>query len=128
MNFPLPSLLALLVLPVALLVAAQDNACCGSCDHAKPDCCRHEAEAADATKPDSARRHPLKGVVVEVYADKGSLLVKHEAIPSYMGAMTMLFRVDAATLKAVGQGDAITADLVERDDDLWLENVKTLRN
>ena len=67
------------------------------------------------------------GVVVEVEAAKGRLLVKHEAIPDFMPGMTMMFRVDAATLKAVKAGDAITATLIERDDDLWLEDLKIIK-
>ena len=39
-------------------------------------------------------------------------------------AMTMLFKVDAATLKASVKHQAITATLVQRGDELWLEDVK----
>jgi Cu/Ag efflux protein CusF len=51
-------------------------------------------------------------------------MVKHEAIPGYMPAMTMLFKVDAATLQAAAKGQAITGTLVERDGEFWLEDVK----
>jgi Cu/Ag efflux protein CusF len=82
------------------------------------------APAADAP---ATVRHPLKGVIVDLRRDPPALLVKHEAIPGYMMGMTMLFRVDAATLAAVAKGDAITATLVEKSDGYWLEDVKPAR-
>lgn len=72
----------------------------------------------------AAQRHPLRGVVTSVLADKSALMVKHEEIPGVMRAMTMMFKVDAATLKTVKQGDAITG-LMSRGADGWLlEEVK----
>jgi Cu/Ag efflux protein CusF len=83
--------------------------------------------AADAPAPKSAeaiKRHPLRGVVTGIMADRSSLLVKHEEIPGVMRAMTMLFKVDAATLKAAKEGQTITG-LMSRQGDAWvLENVK----
>jgi len=35
------------------------------------------------------RRHPIKGVIVDVRTDRQALPVKHEAIPGVMRAMTM---------------------------------------
>jgi len=69
-------------------------------------------------------RHPLKGVVVDVMADRGALLVKHEEIPGVMKAMTMLLKVDAAALASVKKGDAVTGLLVRKADGWWLEAVK----
>ena len=57
---------------------------------------------------------------------KGALLVKHEAIPGYMKAMTMMFKVDAAVLPTVGKGQTITGTLIKRDGEFWLEDVKTV--
>ena len=78
------------------------------------------------SSPNTAHRYPLKGVVVEVHADDGKLLVKHEDIPGFMPGMTMLFRADATALKELRQGDRITATLVVRDDEFWLEQVKII--
>lgn len=64
------------------------------------------------------KRHPLKGVVTAVDTGLSALRVKHEEIPGVMRAMTMLFKVDAATLKAVKPGDAITA-LMTREEGEW---------
>lgn len=69
-------------------------------------------------------RHPLKGVIVDVLGERSALLVKHEEIPGVMKAMTMLLKVDAATLASAEKGAAITGELVRKADGWWLENVK----
>lgn len=96
---------------------------CGcACCKGKEVCCCHEGD--DATKAEAPAGHPLQGVVVDVLADKKSLLVKHEEIPGVMKAMTMLLRVDDTTLAAVKKGDAITATLTNEDGAWWLHDVK----
>lgn len=78
------------------------------------------------TSAEAAKRHPLKGVVTAIDADMSALRVKHEDIPGVMRAMTMAFKVDAATLKAVKPGDAITA-LMSREGGEWrLHDVKVV--
>lgn len=79
---------------------------------------------AAAVEGQAPERHALKGVVVDVMEDRSALLVKHEEIPGVMKAMTMLLNVDAAALKAVKKGDAITGALVKKTDGWWLEDVK----
>jgi Cu/Ag efflux protein CusF len=85
------------------------------------------ATAAAAEKSaETAKRHPLKGVVTAVYAERSALMVKHEEVPGVMRAMTMLFKVEEATLKGVKAGDHITA-LLSREEGEWrLHNVKTV--
>lgn len=136
MKNPLRSILALLALGPAALVASDPARNCGcKCCTGKEVCCCHEAKSAEPAQPapgaaqeTNAKRHLLKGVIVDILADKSALLVKHEAIPGYMGAMTMLFQVDAATLRAAVKGQAITGTLVERDDGFWLEDVQVVKN
>lgn len=83
--------------------------------------------AVDTKANDAIKRHPLKGVVTGVLAEKSALLVKHEEIPGVMRAMTMAFRVDAATLKTSKEGQTITG-LLSRQGDAWvLENVKVVQ-
>jgi len=41
-----------------------------------------------------------------------------------MPAMTMLFKVDAPTLKAAAKDRTITATLYQQGDDFWLRDVK----
>jgi len=130
----IPALLALL--PAALSATpagpgdakteAKESQNCGcACCKGQDTCCCHEEAAAPGAKPaDAAKRHPVKGVIVDVYADRSALMVKHEAIPGYMPAMTMLFKVDDATLRAAVKGRAIAGTLVERDGEFWLEDVK----
>ena len=80
--------------------------------------------AAEKSAATAVKRHPLRGVVTGVLADKSALVVKHEEIPGVMGAMTMMFKVDAATLKAAQEGRALTG-LMSRQDGAWvLEEVK----
>ena len=73
---------------------------------------------------EAAKRHPLRGVVTGVYTEKSALLIKHDAIPGVMRAMTMLFRVDAATLKAARNGQTITGMLSREGDEWWLHDAK----
>ena len=86
-----------------------------------PACAKKETPP---TSQPAARRYPLRGIVVEIRSAQSSLLVKHEDIPGFMPAMTMLFKVDATALKEARPGRPITATLVQRDDGFALEDVK----
>ena len=82
------------------------------------------ADTKTTEKTVAVARHPLRGVITNVFHDKSAMMVKHEEIPGVMRAMTMMFHVDAATLKAFKTGDAITA-LMSRQGTIWkLEDVK----
>lgn len=83
-----------------------------------------EAPVAPGKTAEAPKRHPLRGVVTRVDAERSALMVKHEEIPGVMRAMTMLFKVDAATLKAVKAGDAITGQMSRQGSDWVLEDVK----
>ena len=67
---------------------------------------------------------PLKGTVVLVETDDRLLLVEHEDIPGFMAAMTMYFRVDAATHRAARAGDRIEAMMLRLPESLLLQDVK----
>ncbi len=83
----------------------------------------HAAEKSAATP--AAQRHPLRGVITAVLPAQSAFMIKHEAIPGVMRAMTMMFKVDEATLKVFKTGDAITG-LMSRQDRYWiLEEVKS---
>lgn len=79
-------------------------------------------QVASPTQP--AKRYHLKGKVVSIDQPGKMANVDSEAIPDFMGAMTMPYEIkpegDLEKLKA---GDAITADVVVQDDKYWLENV-----
>lgn len=82
------------------------------------------ADTKPAEKTDAIQRHPLRGVITAIVTEASALRVKHEEIPGVMHAMTMQFKVDAATLKAAKVGDAITG-LMSRQGNAWvLEDVK----
>ncbi len=83
-----------------------------------------EKAPAPAEAPAAPKRHPLRGVITSVLADKSAFMVKHEEIPGVMRAMTMMFKVDEPTLKIFKAGDAITG-LMSRQPTGWvLEEVK----
>ncbi len=82
------------------------------------------ADTKATEKTAAVQRHPLRGVITSVVTEKSAFMVKHEEIPGVMRAMTMMFQVDAATLKAFKTGDAITG-LMSRQGTIWkLEDVK----
>jgi protein SCO1/2 len=61
----------------------------------------------------------LRGKVVSTDAAKGEVTLNHEAIPGFMEAMTMPYKLkDASILGELHPGDVITADvLVSQDPD-----------
>ena len=83
--------------------------------------------ASEPTAPktaEAAKRHPLRGVIVSVNAEKSALMIKHEEIPGVMRAMTMQFKVDAATIKSAKAGQAITGQMSREADGWWLHDAK----
>lgn len=117
-------LLLLLALPAALIAAGSSKNCGCTCCRGKEACCCHASDDDTPNKFADAKRYPLKGVIIDLLPDRSELLVKHEAIPGFMRAMTMIFKVDAATLKAAAKGQVITATLVQREGAFSLEDVK----
>jgi len=88
-----------------------------------------EQPAAPKTKAappasSAAPRHAIKGVVTGHYAERQSLIIKHEEIPGVMRAMTMAFKVDEATFKAAKQGDHIVGQMSREPDGWRLHDVK----
>ena len=60
--------------------------------------------------------YDIKGKIVSVAADKKKVEVDHEAIPGFMGAMTMPFDVeDAKVLDGLKAGDEVQGKLKVRD-------------
>lgn len=84
-------------------------------------------KVSEATPGVSTNRQifQVKGVIQRVEPDGKMALIKHEAIPNYMQAMTMPFDVkDTNELANLRPGDEITFRLVVTPDDGWIENVK----
>jgi len=75
-------------------------------------------------KPLPQQRYDLRGKVVAVDANAGTVTVAHQAILGYMGAMTMSFIVkDQWAFKVLKPGQSITATLVIEGDHSWLEGL-----
>ena len=72
-----------------------------------------------------AKRFMLKGKVISIDKAQGRMVVDHEAIPGFMGAMAMPYPVaDPKLLDAVSPGDQVTADVVVPEGKLpHLENI-----
>ena len=87
-------------------------------------CSKSPAPAAAPAPAATAPSHPVRGIIVDVMPAQSALMVKHEDIPGFMPAMTMLFKVDAPTLKAAAKDQTITATLYQQGDDFWLRDVK----
>ena len=82
--------------------------------------------AAD-TSADDAESWAIRGVVESVLTERHALLVKHEEIPGFMRAMTMMFQVDLALLPKIKPGDSLTATMKRAQPRGWLlEDVKII--
>jgi protein SCO1/2 len=69
-------------------------------------------------------RYDFKGKVVSIDRSARRVTVDHEAIPGFMGAMTMAYPVrDARLLDKISAGDEVTAKLVSSDGTYWLEDI-----
>lgn len=79
-----------------------------------------------ATGPE--QRYPVKGKVVNVDKRGSAVTVAHEAIPGYMDAMTMPFKLkDPSLLDVMADGDRLQAMLVVSGASSWLEEVVVVR-
>jgi len=68
---------------------------------------------ADSAASSSVKTYKLRGKVVSTNASTSEVTVNHEAIPGFMDAMTMLYKVkDANILSELHPGDVFTADLL----------------
>ena len=94
---------------------------------AAPACKRADSTAVNtaAVAGETAeKRYPLTGEIIKVDADRRTLLVRHEAIPDLMPAMTMEFSISAGDLANAKEGQRIRAELVmDKDDDARLEKI-----
>src|SRR5580693_8334980 len=77
--------------------------------------CKQSSGGA-ANQPAAAgelKSFPIRGKIVSVNADKGSVLLDHEAVPGFMEAMTMSYKLKNPTaLSELHPGDRISAKLL----------------
>jgi protein SCO1 len=75
-----------------------------------------------------AEAHTVQGIVLEVDQAKRSIVVSCEAIPGYMDAMAMPFKVlDAAALKAVVPGATVRFQMVEQGSEEIADQLKVVK-
>src|SRR5665213_490927 len=70
--------------------------------------------SGQTSAPSAAEKlYPVRGVIVSTDADKGEVVLKHEAIPGLMEAMTMSYKLkDPTIISELHPGDVITATLM----------------
>jgi protein SCO1/2 len=69
----------------------------------------------------------VKGVVVELDEDGKNVKIKHEEIPGYMVAMTMLFEARPTNeLSGLAAGDTVSFRMSVTDTDGWIDQITKL--
>jgi len=80
--------------------------------------------ACQGEKPLPQQRFDIKGKVVAVNKDAGTVTLAHDAIPGYMAAMTMDYALkDQWAFGVLKPGQTVTATLVVANDKAWLEGM-----
>ena len=83
------------------------------------------ALASEASKTKGLQTYEVRGVVEEIGLDHRVAVIRHGAIPGYMPAMTMEFRVlEPGELVAIMPRDEVTFRLVVSEDSHWIESVR----
>ena len=83
------------------------------------------AAACHQAGQSGVRRYHLSGTVVQVDKVQNRLVVDHKAIPGFMAAMTMPYKVrDAKEFADLKPGDLINSTLVVVSNDAYLKDVK----
>ena len=90
-------------------------------------CHRQQAGTSSPTADSSYKTYKLRGKVVSTNAASGEVTINHEAIPGFMEAMTMPYKLkDPNILSELHPGDVLTADLLvsqESDADVFLDHI-----
>src|SRR5690242_7679007 len=82
------------------------------------------AETPPPAAPAGTREFTVKGVVKKIEPENGRMIIAHEAIPDFMDAMTMPFRVkDPASLPAIQAGDSVSFRLSVTAEESWIDNL-----
>lgn len=80
--------------------------------------------ACSTQAPAPQRRFDLRGKVVAVNKNEGTVTLAHDAIPGYMAAMTMDYVVkDHWAFDVLKPGQTVTATVVVANDHTWLEGI-----
>ncbi|MGA8151530.1 MAG: SCO family protein [Terriglobales bacterium] len=86
--------------------------------------------ACGPSKPASTtKRYQLTGKVVTIDRPNSSMVVDGDAVPGFMGAMAMPYKVKSPSeLDSLSPGDSISAEIVVQNSDYWLEGVRVTRH
>jgi protein SCO1/2 len=77
----------------------------------------HGTANAPAVSKTPSQQYPVRGIVVSTDPSNAEVLLKHDAIPGLMPAMTMAYRLEnPSTLSELHPGDLITATLLADHD------------
>ncbi len=78
-----------------------------------PDNVNPDSVNPDRVNPDNVKTYHLRGKVVSTNAATGEVTLDHDAIPGFMDAMTMPYKLrDTRILGELHPGDLLTADLL----------------
>jgi protein SCO1 len=87
----------------------------------------HSGDTTAVSSARDARVYKVRGKIVSADAAKGAVTLNHEAIPGFMDAMTMPYKLkDSSILGELHPGDVITADLLVSQDpnaDVLLDHI-----
>lgn len=85
-----------------------------------------KANASSAKKAEEKiTRYEVLGVVQQVKTNESKIVIKHEAIPNYMAAMTMPFDYKSSNdVTGLTPGDQVHFTLAVTEDDGWVENIR----
>jgi protein SCO1/2 len=80
--------------------------------------------ACQTEKPLPEQRFDLRGKVIGIDRNAGTVTLQHEAIPGYMAAMTMDYPIkDKWVFDVLKPGQSLRATLVVASDRAWLEGI-----
>ncbi len=90
--------------------------------------CKPTAPAPVATSDaasSAVRTYEARGIVRQIAPDRREATIQHQAIPGFMGAMTMDFTlIDTNDLQNISRGDEITFKLCVTETNSWIESVR----
>ena len=87
---------------------------------------RKSCVPCDEDDASAVRGYPVKGRIVQVLAERATLLIQHDEIPGVMRAMTMEFHADPDVLAAAQPGRELLARIERRGQPWWIFGVKWL--
>ena len=81
--------------------------------------------AACGPSAQPAKHYQLTGTIVSIDRPTRSLVINADAVPGFMAAMAMPYKVkDASALDNLIPGDSVAAVIVMQNNDYWLENLR----